>query len=317
MTNAQRRQIVDKAKAEKYQGSYVDLFKQATQNPAVVQHGTQQSVDGLRPAHQAGNTDASMAFTDVPPNTPFNTVGMKKPIDVKKYDRQGQLVKSYESVPPGIQSFNTGPGTGTVVESPARMQDGGFDESGNPVATLDAVTLEDYMARTRGGSRNTWKAAADTIAYHENAVPMTGSMDLKRPQIGGGPGVGLFQFESKNNPGKDAFQTAVQRYINTADTLGYDTDPVIAKAKSAAELNKEQQYAVFYSNLIQGPAKLSEYPEGKMTLQDLWLKGHKAVEKDGDRESFESSRKAAAEDNLSKYGLRFGGVRYSNSRYRK
>jgi len=54
-----------------------------------------------------------------------------------------------------------------------------------------------------------------------------------------------------------------------------------------------------------------------MTLPDLWLKGHKAVEKDGDRESFESSRKAAAEDNLSKYGLRFGGVRYSNSRYRK
>lgn len=126
MTNAQRRQIIDKAKAEGYQGSYVDLFKQAAQNPAVVQHGTQQSVDGLRPAHQAGNTEASMAFTDVPPNTPFNTVGMKKPIDIKKYDRQGHLVKSYESVPPGIKSLNTGPSHGTVVETPARMQQYGL-----------------------------------------------------------------------------------------------------------------------------------------------------------------------------------------------
>jgi hypothetical protein len=132
MTNAERREIVEKAKADGYQGSYVDLFKQAAQNPAVVQHGTQQSVDGLRPAHQAGNTDASMAFTDVPPNTPFNTVGMKKPIDIKKYDRQGHLVKSYESVPPGIKSLNTGPGTGTVVETPARMQQGNFTNSDIP-----------------------------------------------------------------------------------------------------------------------------------------------------------------------------------------
>tara|TARA_R100001591_G_C4343120_1_gene181164 strand:- start:643 stop:1242 length:600 start_codon:yes stop_codon:yes gene_type:complete len=33
MTNAERREIVDKAKADGYQGSYVDLFKQAAQNP--------------------------------------------------------------------------------------------------------------------------------------------------------------------------------------------------------------------------------------------------------------------------------------------
>lgn len=32
MTNAQRRQIIDEAKASGYQGSYVNLFKQATQD---------------------------------------------------------------------------------------------------------------------------------------------------------------------------------------------------------------------------------------------------------------------------------------------
>ena len=142
MTNAQRRQIIDDAKARGYQGSYVDLFRQAAMNPeSVVRHGTQASMDGLRPAHQAGNTEASMAFTDVPPNTPFNTVGMKKPIDIKKYDRQGHLVKSYESVPPGIQSLDTGPNTGTVVETPARMQDGDFlSTMGEVAGYLNPIT---------------------------------------------------------------------------------------------------------------------------------------------------------------------------------
>lgn len=129
MTNEQRRQIVNDAKARGYEGSYVDLFRQSATDPQqVVRHGTQASMDGLRPAHQAGNTESSMAFTDVPPNTPFNTVGMKKPIDIKKYDKQGHLVKSYESVPPGIQSLDTGPNTGTVLETPARMQEGDFKE---------------------------------------------------------------------------------------------------------------------------------------------------------------------------------------------
>lgn len=461
MTNAQRRQIVDEAKARGYEGSYVDLFNQqsAAIPQDVAQHGTPKSMDGLRPAHQAGNTEASMAFTDVPPNTPFNTVGMRAPIDIKKYDEQGHLVKSYESVPPGIQSLDTGPSRGTVIETPARMQEGGlrteslaedlleltpglgtilslddayyaakdmfqnpgeigfnqrtfsnaldiiglapggkvfgagvgramnlgnkivdisrvrtidkavdvgsklgfaddrreaadknigtvlqvpkplkprppkklprqggrqsfqeggFDESGNPIAYLSAIDLENYMSENRGNTPEFWKATADTIAYHENAIPMTGSMSLTRPQIGGGPGRGLFQFESKDNPDKDAFETAKQRYVNVSKVMpGYEPDPAIVNAKSAAELDKEQQYALFHANLIEGPAKLANYAEGKMDIEDLWLKGHKGVEKKGDRESFDESRQAAKKDNLSKYGLRFGGVRYSNSRYRK
>lgn len=319
MTNAQRRQIVNDAKAQGYQGSYVDLFRQAAMNPeSVVRHGTQASMDGLRPAHQAGNTESSMAFTDVPPNTPFNTVGMKKPIDIKKYDRQGHLVKSYESVPPGIQSLDTGPNTGTVIETPARMQEGGFDESGNPIAYLSAVDLENYMSENRGNTPEFWKATADTIAYHENAIPMTGSMSLTRKQIGGGPGTGLFQFESKNNPDKDAFETAKQRYVNVSKVMpGFEPDPAIVRAKSAAELSKEQQYALFHANLIEGPAKLADYAEGKMDIEDLWLKGHKGVEKKGDRESFNESRQAAKKDDLKKYGLRYGGVQYSNSRYKR
>ncbi len=131
MTNKQRRSIVDDAKSKGYQGSYIDLFKQAVLNPSqnqdVLTADTPlEKEQGLRPLHEAGRTDASMAFKDVPPNTPFNTVGMKAPIDIKKFDEQGHLVKSYDAVPPGIQSLNTGPNKGTVLETPARMQEGGF-----------------------------------------------------------------------------------------------------------------------------------------------------------------------------------------------
>lgn len=309
MTNAQRRQIVDEAKSRGYQGSYVDLFRTATfDTDAVVQAGTQEGIDGLRPAHQAGNTDASMAFTDVPPNTPFNTVGMKKPIDIKKYDAQGHLVKSYESVPPGIHSLDTGPSHGTVIETPARMQEGGFDESGNPIAYLDAVTLEQHLADTRGQDRDFWKATADTLAFHESGPHQR--MDPRAVQIGGGPGRGLLQFEP------EAFNTAKVRYQQIAKLKGFEPDPEIMKATSADQLSADQQYALFYSDLIQGKVKLSDYAEGKLPIADLWLQGHKKVEAPGDRESFEESRQAAKTE-LKKYGLRMGGVRYNNSRYKK
>lgn len=312
MTNAQRRQIVDEAKSRGYQGSYVDLFRGAAFNPdAVVQAGTQEGIDGLRPAHQAGNTDASMAFTDVPPNTPFNTVGMKAPIDIKKYDEQGHLVKSYESVPPGVDALNTGPSRGTVIETPsARLQwgdftdlgsqGGGFDESGNPIAYLDAVTLEQHLADTRGQDRDFWKATADTLAFHESGPHQR--MDPRAVQVGGGPGRGLLQFEP------EAFNTAKVRYEQIAKLKGFEPDPEIMKATSADQLSADQQYALFYSDLIQGKVKLSDYAEGKLPIADLWLQGHKKVEAPGDRESFEESRQAAKTE-LQRYGLRMGGLK--------
>jgi hypothetical protein len=85
----------------------------------------QQQQQGLRPSHQAGNVNQSMTFPNVPPNTPFNTMGMKAPIDIKKFNEQGHLVKSYDNVPPGVQNLPTGPQRGTVIETPANMQSGG------------------------------------------------------------------------------------------------------------------------------------------------------------------------------------------------
>jgi len=133
MNNQDRRKIINQAKADGYQGSYVDLFRQAEQDPTMIAQTPDQKQAGLRPFHEAGRTDASMAFPDVPPNTPFNTVGMKAPIDIKKYDEQGHLVKSYENVPPGLTNIDSGPARGMVLETPTRMQEGDFVKTVEPM----------------------------------------------------------------------------------------------------------------------------------------------------------------------------------------
>lgn len=134
LTNEKRREILETARAVDYKGSVLDLFNAAKagqdisqmlqpQNMEVAQTPEQQS-QGLRPQHAAGNTNASMAFPDVPPNTSFNTKGMKAPINISKFDDQGHLVQSFKNVPPGIESLPTGPGKGTVIETPAYKKGG-------------------------------------------------------------------------------------------------------------------------------------------------------------------------------------------------
>lgn len=143
LNNQLRRQLLDRHKQSGFPGSIIDVYQaynrgidiisnfeqqqmqQQMQQPQIAQTPQQQQ-EGLRPFHQAGNTSQSMVFPNVPPNTPFNTVGMKAPINIEKYDKQGHLVKSYENVPPGIENLPTGPSEGTILETPANMQSGGF-----------------------------------------------------------------------------------------------------------------------------------------------------------------------------------------------
>ena len=144
LTNETRRSLLNRAKAVQFPGSIMEVYKaaeqgidvlaeheaQMQQQPQVAQTPEQQEV-GLREEHAQGNTQASMAFPDVQPNQSFNTVGMKAPIDIQKIDDQGHLVESYKNVPPGIQDLPTGPNRGTVIESPAAYQKGGFEKQFN------------------------------------------------------------------------------------------------------------------------------------------------------------------------------------------
>jgi len=135
MDNATRRSLLTRHRQSQFPGSILDVFKahdqgidllgEFEQQQMQVAQTPQQQQQGLRPAHQVGNVNQSMTFPNVPPNTPFNTMGMKAPIDIKKFNEQGHLVKSYDNVPPGVQNLPTGPQRGTVIETPANMQSGG------------------------------------------------------------------------------------------------------------------------------------------------------------------------------------------------
>ena len=143
MDNATRRELLNKAKSVGYTGNILDVFSaheqgrdligefMQSQQPQVAMTPEEQQ-QGLRPAHEAGNTNQSMVFPNVQPGQSFNTVGMKAPIDINKVDSQGNLVESYKSVPPGIQNLPTGPYAGTVIESPAKSYASGGTKTDPP-----------------------------------------------------------------------------------------------------------------------------------------------------------------------------------------
>jgi len=241
MNNENRRRIINKAKAEGYQGSYVDLFKQAAQDPTLIAQTPEEKQAGLRPQHEAGRTDASMAFTDVPPNTPFNTVGMKAPIDIKKYDEQGHLVKSYENVPPGLTNIDSGPRNGTVLESPARMQEGGlkpmtsktFPSNAERAKNINYAKQIDMAGRLNAIGANTTNEELGLGAADRGKLPlvpnpqMEAAMSNKRIKaqegdfvtagptvpdfVATGPKVRINREEYQSTKGTGATRTAMQR----------------------------------------------------------------------------------------------------------
>jgi len=125
-------EIMKQAYAENYQGSITELIMQGeaeamAQEQAVAQE-MGMDVASTPQEQQVGLTEGPprpMAF----PNTggqDFNTMGMDYPVDMQGFDSQGGLVRSYEAVPPGINSIPMGPKVDTVIENPTQYQNGGF-----------------------------------------------------------------------------------------------------------------------------------------------------------------------------------------------
>ena len=156
LTNETRRQLLNRAKAAQFPGSILEVYRAAEQGIDIladheaqmqqqmqVAQTPQEQQTGLREEHARGNTQASMAFPNVQPGQSFNTVGMKAPINVDKYDNQGHLVESYKNVPPGIQDLPTGPYEGTIIETPAEYQRGGTKDPNpkQPTGTDDKAVI--------------------------------------------------------------------------------------------------------------------------------------------------------------------------------
>lgn len=98
MTNKQRREIIENAKASGYDGSYVDLFRNSAA-PLKLAVTEEERMKGLKPYNEPGGQ--AMALPNNPPNNPVNTIGTRPPIKTKSV---GSKVGS-APVAPGISSF--------------------------------------------------------------------------------------------------------------------------------------------------------------------------------------------------------------------
>ena len=126
LSNEDQMAILKQAMAEKRPEPLHELLAQAEQGNSQemeVAETPQEYQDGLRNKPEG----TSMSF----PNSSgsFNTKGMDYNIDMKKYSPDGDLVRSYESVPPGIENIPMGDDVGTVIETPSEYQTGGPDQS--------------------------------------------------------------------------------------------------------------------------------------------------------------------------------------------
>ena len=219
---------------------------------------------------------------------------IKKHLDKSLWER----IKNLGETLPG------GPGDGPGL----RLQQGGSMPSRSQIIdeqnkknnqVLGLTNIIDYMVESRGGNEKTWTDLADNIAFHESGPEQRMNPQARQITKGGkkdGLGRGMFQFEP------ESFETAKIRYKNVADAVGYKLDENILNAESALDLNAKDQYTLFFANLIESPAVLKDYADGKSSMADVWLKGHKNVSKKGNRKSFANSVEAAKKE-LGKTGF--------------
>lgn len=115
----------------------MDILKQSVASGVPMAELMQQSKVAETPEQQQEGLSnqpegTTMVFPESSGN--FNTMKMDYPIDIKKVNKQGDLVRSYENVPPGVESLPMGDDVGTVIETPANYQDGGLLEAAQEAA---------------------------------------------------------------------------------------------------------------------------------------------------------------------------------------
>ena len=155
LTPEEEMQILKGALTQGYKGQVFKLIDQANLQKGQVAEEESQQEQGLKGSD--GNTVMSFPETE----GDFNTEGMQFPIDIRKYDREGNLVKSYNKVPPGIKALDMGEDEGTVVENPSQYKEGGYYEEG-PIKRFD----EFYKALTKAKKNNKYTFEFEGKTYN-------------------------------------------------------------------------------------------------------------------------------------------------------
>ena len=123
MTNADRRRLLDQFRASGMEGSILDVYKAYEQGGiSLAEHRAQQqgeqplraetrrAKEGLRPYHQAGETERPWKSY----RTRGSHMGRKALTDIEKVDKNGHIVESYKSVSPGTADTH-GPYEGDIA----------------------------------------------------------------------------------------------------------------------------------------------------------------------------------------------------------
>lgn len=181
MTNEQQMDIMKNAILNDHKGTFTELWEQAeaAENPNVETAETQQEQEqGLR-GQSAEQMPDAMVFPQSQGD--FNTMGMQAPIDVEKYNQQGDLVQSYENVPPSLENLPMGDDVGTVIERPSEYQDGGFEEQEEEYDTGGYHKLDDIIKYRSGGCKHKYQNAGFKVPTTQLDVRAMMNQQLNQP----------------------------------------------------------------------------------------------------------------------------------------
>ena len=174
LDNSQKMDIIKDAILNGYKGSFEELYMQADPESVEVAETPEQQEQGLR-GREAEEMPDAMVFPEA--SGDFNTMGMKAPINIDKVNEDGDLVQSYRNVPPGVGNLPMGDDVGTVIETPAKYDDGGF------------YKISDIIEYQKGGKKLTydeWKDAlppnlrdTDTTTYNLRGAYQAGLQPIE------------------------------------------------------------------------------------------------------------------------------------------
>lgn len=144
---------------------------------------------------------------------------------------------------------------------------------------MDEIGLNELLQliiKEKGGTPQQYNKLMDYIAYHETGPNQRMSTTAK--QEGGGPGRGLFQFETGDDKGGN---TAVNRTHNYLTRNNLSVPKWLNKmweGKKSADvstLNADQQKMLFLGYHKEHPtSNFSNIWSGKQTVDNFWLNNH-------------------------------------------
>jgi len=170
-----------------------------------------------------------------------------------------------------------------------------YEEGGSvppPGQELTYQELLKYVAEKKGGTTAQLEDMMERIMYHESGG------DPKKKQMGGGPGMGAFQFESQEGAGgiiaiNRAYNITEGKEAAFSELAEYETPSWVKqyypqKSFDASQVDIEKQKYLFLMNQLAHPkADLGKYLSGEIPLFDYWAKYHWA----GDQSDLEARRK--------------------------